>query len=168
MDRIRVIDIVKQYLINNGFDGLTWEYGECGCDLSDLMPCDTPNNCVPGYKWKNMDGCGWCMCTVKPTDEEKFVEVMANPGVIVTDAKPSEEAVLLSDNARQMLNYIDNGITSSMENRCEPKIIHSQDEIIEEFGNPGWLKHYVIYDLAKHSIVSGKPSGEVDDETSED
>ena len=44
-----VRQIVIKYLKENGFDGL---YAEgCGCEISDLMPCDMPcEDCKPGYK----------------------------------------------------------------------------------------------------------------------
>ena len=44
-----VREIVEEYLKANGYDGL---YSEgCGCQASDLMPCDMPcEDCQPGYK----------------------------------------------------------------------------------------------------------------------
>lgn len=43
--------IIRKYLEANGFDGLCGE--ECGCELSDLMPCeDYFKECEPGYKRK--------------------------------------------------------------------------------------------------------------------
>lgn len=45
-----VKEIVAQYLKACGLDGLYNEVG-CGCDLSDLMPCDSPcDRCEPAYK----------------------------------------------------------------------------------------------------------------------
>ena len=35
-----VKEIVRQYLVAHGLDGLA--YDECGCRVDDLMPCDTP------------------------------------------------------------------------------------------------------------------------------
>jgi hypothetical protein len=44
------IEIIKDYLERNGFDGL-YTPGECGCCLDDLIPCDEdPSRCLPGYK----------------------------------------------------------------------------------------------------------------------
>ncbi len=59
-------DIVRQYLNENGYDGLYSE-GECACKLDDLFPCDDPNeDCQAGYLNKcdpetcNLDGdCLW-------------------------------------------------------------------------------------------------------------
>ncbi len=34
-----VIEILKQHLVDNGFDGLVNGDAECGCELSDLQPC---------------------------------------------------------------------------------------------------------------------------------
>jgi len=42
-------EIVKKYLIENGYDGLC-AY-DCGCYLEDLVPCgEDMSECVPGYK----------------------------------------------------------------------------------------------------------------------
>lgn len=42
-------EIVKKYLMENGYDGLVDD--ECGCCIDDLMPCDSETkNCRPGYK----------------------------------------------------------------------------------------------------------------------
>lgn len=46
-------EIVKEYLKNNGYDGLINENGDCGCLIDDLVPCmdgDGFDNCIPGYK----------------------------------------------------------------------------------------------------------------------
>lgn len=54
-------DIIAKYLNDNGYDGLCRPYGECGCGLDDLMPCDGENiaECEPGYKIPDPDheGC---------------------------------------------------------------------------------------------------------------
>ena len=41
-------EIVKKFLIDNGFDGL-WNEG-CSCEIADLMPCGEPGNCEAGHK----------------------------------------------------------------------------------------------------------------------
>ena len=52
-----VNDILKQYLTDNGFDGLTEPDGECACDIKDLAPCDNNCiNCIPGYKIPDKTG----------------------------------------------------------------------------------------------------------------
>jgi hypothetical protein len=44
--------IVKQWLIDNKYDGLYADFA-CGCDLNDFMPCsDWVGGCEPGYKTK--------------------------------------------------------------------------------------------------------------------
>lgn len=44
-----VCDIVKKYLIENGYDGLYTD--GCGCLVDDLMPCDCDcSYCEAGYK----------------------------------------------------------------------------------------------------------------------
>lgn len=46
-----VIEIIKQHLIDNGFDGLYNEDLECCCELADLEPCDAlQSDCTAGYK----------------------------------------------------------------------------------------------------------------------
>jgi hypothetical protein len=46
-------DIVRDYLIKNGFDGLFNQDNECGCLRDELMVCDEPSPfCAPGYKRK--------------------------------------------------------------------------------------------------------------------
>lgn len=54
-----VKEIVKDYLEQNGFDGLCSE--NCGCGLDDIMPCDCEtNNCQPAYKHKCKADCTDC------------------------------------------------------------------------------------------------------------
>jgi len=47
---MNIQEIVKKWLEENGYDGLGSE--DCGCELSDLMPCDEPHisDCAAGYK----------------------------------------------------------------------------------------------------------------------
>lgn len=41
--------IITKWLTDNGYDGLC--NTDCGCELSDLIPCGTCfDDCVPGYK----------------------------------------------------------------------------------------------------------------------
>ena len=41
--------IVNQWLMENGYEGLCND--DCGCEIGDLMPCDTPNiHCSAGFK----------------------------------------------------------------------------------------------------------------------
>jgi len=52
--------IVKKYLKDNGFDGLVECFAECGCEINDLMPCDSPSiDCQPGYKHVADPSTGW-------------------------------------------------------------------------------------------------------------
>jgi hypothetical protein len=47
-----VSDIVKEYLVANGFDGLCLP-GECGCGIEDIHPCDVNENvleCEPAHR----------------------------------------------------------------------------------------------------------------------
>ena len=46
---MNVKEILKQWLIDHGYDGLAGD--ECGCGLDDLIQCDgDPSDCHPGYK----------------------------------------------------------------------------------------------------------------------
>lgn len=48
---MKVIDILKEYLQENGYDGLCNPEAECGCLIDDLCPCNSYMlECVPGYK----------------------------------------------------------------------------------------------------------------------
>jgi|GEM_PF-2873433 len=49
-NNMNCLEIVKNYLISNGFDGLQAE-AECGCEIDDLVPCGNDfSQCTPGYK----------------------------------------------------------------------------------------------------------------------
>jgi len=64
-----VVQIVSKYLIDNGFDGLVDDMGECGCEITDLMPCCSPcGGCAPGYKYVADPSTGWdfTISTTKP------------------------------------------------------------------------------------------------------
>ena len=56
---MNVREIVKQHLVEHGYDGLFNE--ECGCELTDLMPCDELSvaKCEPGYKRCADPETGW-------------------------------------------------------------------------------------------------------------
>ena len=41
-------EIVKQYLIQNGYDGLCEEEEECGCKLDNLFPCSNDSSALKG------------------------------------------------------------------------------------------------------------------------
>lgn len=42
--------IARQYLLDHGYDGLYNADLECGCVVSDLMPCGNPSmECQAGY-----------------------------------------------------------------------------------------------------------------------
>ena len=46
-----VKEIVAEYLTANGFDGLFNDPANCGCQISDLMPCGQAYcSCEAGYK----------------------------------------------------------------------------------------------------------------------
>ena len=68
-DKMTVIEIVKKYLEENGYEGLVHADGECGCELDDLAPCDEwfCQGCEPGYKVKCEcgEGCNFHIATQK-------------------------------------------------------------------------------------------------------
>ena len=46
-----VESIIKEYLINNNFDGLLCVDHPCGCTIDNIAPCDDCMiNCIPAYK----------------------------------------------------------------------------------------------------------------------
>ena len=48
---MKVIEIVKEHLKQNGFDGLCHGEIECGCHLEDFHICgENFADCVPAYK----------------------------------------------------------------------------------------------------------------------
>ncbi|MCP3680307.1 MAG: hypothetical protein GY782_08680 [Gammaproteobacteria bacterium] len=49
---MNVKEIIIDYLKKNGYDGMVNEFEECGCELTDLYPCEVihVNECEPGYK----------------------------------------------------------------------------------------------------------------------
>ena len=62
---LTVRNIIKEYLITRGYDGLMENeyYGEmCFCDLDELFYCDGPDhmNCSPAYHFKAAPDCNKC------------------------------------------------------------------------------------------------------------
>ncbi len=73
------VQMIKSYLESNGFDGLYTD--ECGCELSDLMPCggDFAVHCQAGYKTVGdfeFDGekCDWFIGKDKPKQSREGEE----------------------------------------------------------------------------------------------
>jgi len=69
-------EIITEHLKANGFDGLCNPYGDCGCLLGDLMPCDEPDvdECQPGYKGPpTPDGGTWAVYLAKQADYARSV-----------------------------------------------------------------------------------------------
>ncbi len=51
LQSLEVREIVKHFLFQNGFDGLVDCYGECGCELDDLMRCNCSCiECLAAYQ----------------------------------------------------------------------------------------------------------------------
>jgi hypothetical protein len=49
---LTVLEMARQYLVDNGYDGLFSGDGECACSIDDLCPCcaDPPLDCEAGFK----------------------------------------------------------------------------------------------------------------------
>jgi len=59
---MNVKELVEEYLLNNGYDGLCCD--DCGCHLGDLMPCEGDIvGCQPAYKKP-------CNCDDRCVDEK--------------------------------------------------------------------------------------------------
>lgn len=62
-----ICEIVREYLVSHGYDGLasSEDWDGCGCGVGDLMPCGGPRtNCQPARRvtwdtcsWRDEDGC---------------------------------------------------------------------------------------------------------------
>jgi len=114
---VTVKEIVKQYLIDNGFDGL-YSY-DCGCKVGDLMPCDGvgiscgPATCIPGYLRPGDDNADWY--------STGYLILAGLVGVILGGLKlfswyhsPGQKAKRARkkvDRARKMLRYSKENIT---------------------------------------------------------
>lgn len=53
--QLTIAEIVKDWLVAHGYDGLCNSEQECGCRLDNLMPCEYPQEkeCAAGYAFKN-------------------------------------------------------------------------------------------------------------------
>lgn len=67
-----VKEIVKEYLIANGYDGLINVDTECGCGVDALEPCGEMNSeCQAAYKWICTEiTCDGAMCKEYRTERD--------------------------------------------------------------------------------------------------
>ena len=79
MKNKEVHGIIKSYLEKNGYTGLVSGDFECGCEISDLAPCDGPiMSCQAGYKvncnseCEHTEGGDWHIQLGKPKDPKKM------------------------------------------------------------------------------------------------
>ena len=75
-----VIEIVKEHLVANGFDGLVQVDAECGCLCDDLAPCGGDYSaCEPGYRGVHEEGNAddWAMYRTKERARESVETVKA-------------------------------------------------------------------------------------------
>lgn len=57
-----IIDIIKEYLKENGFDGffINYEHGQCNCSIDTLFACGNPDrSCKAGY-YQHIKDCLEC------------------------------------------------------------------------------------------------------------
>jgi len=81
-----VIEIVKEYLKSNGFDGLCGD--ECGCGLDDLVACDGDfSQCSPAYKHKCLGEQCTCQCDAYDGDDSVKCFSETKPVVLDTSEK---------------------------------------------------------------------------------
>ena len=69
--KLTIKDIIKKYLVDNGYDGLCNE--ECGCGIAEMPACCGPfDECQPAYKVQ--DKCPECKneCTGYLPRENQF------------------------------------------------------------------------------------------------
>ena len=54
-----VKDIIEMWLRENDYSGLYDDEVPCGCEIEDLIPCDSESclTCKPGYKVSCTDKC---------------------------------------------------------------------------------------------------------------
>lgn len=87
--KVTVVDIVREYLQQHGYDGLWNEYGECSCTPDDLVPCgESLSDCQPGYKVK-CDCGGGCMFHIGPKMGGTGKPVV-NPAIIQPSELPKQ------------------------------------------------------------------------------
>ena len=70
--------IVREWLENNGYDGLVNRDGECGCPLDDLMPCENSiaglGDCEPAYMFDCIRCRKWPDNLPFGTDEDEWCD----------------------------------------------------------------------------------------------
>lgn len=55
---VRIYDIVKDYLMKNGFDGLGNDEDDCTCSIEDMPMCGNISDiCIPVYLHNNPATC---------------------------------------------------------------------------------------------------------------
>lgn len=73
-----VIEIVKEHLMANGFDGLVNVDAECGCLCDALVPCCGDfSSCEPAYRGENGETGDWAMYRTKEQAIESVETVRA-------------------------------------------------------------------------------------------
>lgn len=58
MEFVEITDkeMIKEWLLNNGYQGLCNKDGECGCSIDDLIPCmSSCDYCTAAYEFKCED-----------------------------------------------------------------------------------------------------------------
>lgn len=72
---MKVIEIVREHLVAGGYDGLVFGSGDCGCELSDLAPCnESMSECEPAYRGADRGSpVDWAMYANKDDAQQSLV-----------------------------------------------------------------------------------------------
>ena len=98
-----VLEIVKKFLIENGYDGLALPGDECGCVLGDLAPClNDISQCQPGYYV--LDGDGEWSVDISPST----IDIL--PGIIENEKLNRRKKVIKNLTPHTLHLYDENGI----------------------------------------------------------
>jgi hypothetical protein len=74
VDGVNCKDIVRDYLKQNGYDGLCLPEHDCGCGYTQLAPCDEAlNKCQPAYH-HTINELPY-FCTKKELTDEEIEEI---------------------------------------------------------------------------------------------
>lgn len=76
---MELFDILRNWLEENGYDGLCLPDEECGCSLENFMPCGEPSpRCEAGHCVKAPEGSG-VDYFIYPGKKEEENDLVAKP-----------------------------------------------------------------------------------------
>lgn len=104
-----VKDILKKWLTDNGYDGLVNPHGECGCEASDLVPCDSRcDTCQPAHRGPDLEyDSDWAMYATKEAAEEAKAAENREPAPPPDSLQPMAERIERGAYAYNESNRID-------------------------------------------------------------